>query len=289
MIEKLKTTSLWTDSKYMPLGYIILSLALHAILLFSLSRLTAEQKPLTEDKPLMARILTKEILPPREKETPALPPKSKPQKSTAQPLEGKQKESQKQAASRQLESGPLRPNSTDGQPSPATSARDEFPLEENPPAKENKRPPTAADRLFSQDVISGEARSYVRSHPSKTAARAKTGAHNDTEISFDVDDMKYHNYLLRLRETIESVWVYPPQAGRKGIFGDLFIKFTIDKNGALARVDVERTSGHRMLDEAATQALRTAFPFWPLPSEWDMDTFTITGHFVYTLQTFGPR
>jgi protein TonB len=290
----------------MPIRYIIISLALHVVLLFSLNRLVVEQKPPKEDKPLIARILTKEIQPPKPvTETPTLPPKTKPQKSTVSKEPQKSKlpnEAQKQAAQsrpavktapehqlpmktsppREIEKGPEKlPSKTQ----PEKSAPSVFPLEENPPVTESRRQPTTADKLFSQDVMKGEARAYVYSHPSKSAARPKTGAHDDTEISFDVDDMKYHNYLVRLRDTIESVWSYPQQAGRQGLHGDLFIKFTINKDGTLAVVDVSRTSGHRILDESAMDALRRAFPFWPLPNEWGIDTFTITGHFIYTLQS----
>jgi len=323
----------------MPLRYIIISLALHVVLLFSLNHFVEEQKPPKDDKPLIARILTKEIPPPPTpaEETPTLPPKTKPQKSTVPhessvPNESSvrqkssiAKETQKQAApSRpavttakinhlpskasppvEVEKGPQR---TQSKEQPGKSAKSklprqenphqenphqknllqENPLQENPPLNESGRQPTAADRLFNRDFISGEARSYVYSHPSKTQVRPKPGA-NDTDISFDVDDMKYHNYLLRLRDSIESVWTYPRQAGRKGIYGDLFIKFTINKDGTLAAIDVSRTSGHRILDEAAMDALRRAFPFWPLPNEWEMETFTITGHFIYTLQVSAPQ
>jgi protein TonB len=232
-----------------------------------------------------------------------LPPKTKPQKSSIP------KEAQKQAAlSRpavktvpdnrlpskasppmqkaappgQIEKGPQRPPAKER---PGA----EFPLDENPPAEETRRKPTAADMLFNTDVIKGEARSYVDSHLSKSEGRSKAGSHDGTDISFDADDMKYNNYLQRLRDQIESVWTYPQQAGRSGAYGDLYIKFTINKDGTLAGVGVSRTSGHRLLDDAAVDALRRAFPFYRLPDEWGLDTFTITGHFIYTLNVSEPR
>lgn len=102
-------------------------------------------------------------------------------------------------------------------------------------------------------------------------------------ITFDTEEYKYRGYMRRLKETIESIWGYPREAAEKGIYGDLFIRFVIKKDGRLGEVKVVRTSGHGALDSAAIKALRDAEPFWPLPEEWGVNALTITGHFVYTI------
>jgi len=104
-----------------------------------------------------------------------------------------------------------------------------------------------------------------------------------TGITFDTDELKYYSYMRRLKERIESIWIYPPDAAEKGIYGDLYIKFTIKKDGYLGTVELIRTSGYRELDEAALQALKDGEPYWPLPKNWDKEAITITGHFIYTL------
>lgn len=105
----------------------------------------------------------------------------------------------------------------------------------------------------------------------------------DKGITFDASEFKYYGYLQRLREKIESIWRYPPGAAEKGIYGDLYVRFTIMKNGRLGAVELLRTSGYRALDDAAIKALWDAEPYWPLPNEWGREGFTITGHFIYTL------
>ncbi len=102
-------------------------------------------------------------------------------------------------------------------------------------------------------------------------------------LLFDVSDLKSLLYNLKLKERIEHIWIYPPGAAARGISGDLIIRFTIKKNGKLGSVELVRTSGYKDLDDAALKALRDASPFWPLPEAWGMDTYTITGHFVYTI------
>jgi len=108
-------------------------------------------------------------------------------------------------------------------------------------------------------------------------------------LTFSAKEFNDWGYLERLKEKIERVWQYPPQAAMRGIYGDLYIKFTIDKKGKLISIELLRTSGYRMLDDAAMQALRDAQPFWPLPDEWQKDSLTVTGHFIYTLRGFYLR
>lgn len=113
-------------------------------------------------------------------------------------------------------------------------------------------------------------------------AQKETEKKTDNPITFSTKEYQYQGYMQRLKEKIEGIWKYPSDAALKGIYGDLYIRFTIKKNGRLGAVDLIRTSGHKSLDDAALKALRDAEPYWPLPDEWGRDALTITGHFVYT-------
>jgi periplasmic protein TonB len=105
----------------------------------------------------------------------------------------------------------------------------------------------------------------------------------DKKLSFDGKDLKFMLYDRKLKERIEHIWIYPPSAAARGISGDLVIRFTIMKNGKLGAVELIRTSGHKDLDDAAIKALKDASPFWPLPESWGMDSYTIDGHFIYSI------
>ena len=109
------------------------------------------------------------------------------------------------------------------------------------------------------------------------------GKKEESEVTFSTKELKYYSYMMKLKGRIERLWRYPPEAVRRGLYGDPYIRFTIKKDGYLGSVELVRTSGFRELDEAAIQALRDGEPYWPLPENWDMDGITITGHFVYTL------
>ncbi|MBN2654109.1 MAG: TonB family protein [Nitrospirae bacterium] len=131
---------------------------------------------------------------------------------------------------------------------------------------------TNREKLFDKNIIGGLAKKYADDEQKKENA-----------ITFSVKEFKYHGYIQRLKEKIESSWSYPLEAARQGIYGDLFVQFTIKKNGELGAVTLTRTSGHKVLDDAAIKALRDAAPYWELPSNWPESSITITAHFVYSL------
>lgn len=103
------------------------------------------------------------------------------------------------------------------------------------------------------------------------------------EITLDTDDLMYTSYLQGLKSRIETIWKYPETARRDGVQGDLVMKFSIAKSGRVENIELVKSSGYPMLDNAAKQALHDASPFNPLPDKWNKDYFTITGTFVYRL------
>jgi len=103
----------------------------------------------------------------------------------------------------------------------------------------------------------------------------------DRGLTFDTAEFRHRGYMRMLREKIEDAWQYPGEAARRGISGDLYIKFVINRDGHLTDIKLLRTSGYRLLDEAAMNALKNAEPYWPLPEDWNKDTLEIKGHFIY--------
>ncbi len=100
-------------------------------------------------------------------------------------------------------------------------------------------------------------------------------------IPLDTPDPKYQDYFKVLRERIQANWTYPREAGDRGIGGALLIEFHIAKDGRLAYVEVRRSSGERILDEYAVNALKLAQPFPPVPDNIAKQVLAINGNFVY--------
>lgn len=139
---------------------------------------------------------------------------------------------------------------------------------------------SAREKLFDTGVIGETAK--------KEPSSKGTGKKGDT-ITFDTKDYRFAGYMKKLRDKIESIWEYPVEAAKKGIYGDLRIRFTIKKNGTLGAIELVRTSGYKSLDDAAIKALREGEPYWPLPDEWGMESYEILGHFIYTMYGYGLR
>ena len=103
------------------------------------------------------------------------------------------------------------------------------------------------------------------------------------EITLDKDDLEYTSYLHSFKKRVETIWRYPETARREGIQGNLVMRFSIIKSGKVEDIDIIKSSGYPMLDDAARQALLDASPFNPLPGNWKKERFTITGTFMYRL------
>ena len=84
-------------------------------------------------------------------------------------------------------------------------------------------------------------------------------------IPLETADPKYQEYFKQLRQKILANWVYPWEAGSRGIEGDLEIEFVIAKNGHLQYIERSRSSGVTLLDNAALNAVKLTQPFPPVP------------------------
>lgn len=141
------------------------------------------------------------------------------------------------------------------------------------------------EKLFDRNIIGDLAQRESEKELREREAQGK----KMKSLTFDTENYKFLIYNKRLKERIESIWIYPHEEASKGIYGDLIIRFTIKKNGTLGAVELVRTSGYQNLDTAAMKALKDGEPYWPLPDEWGMDAYTIVGHFVYTIYGYYLR
>ena len=88
---------------------------------------------------------------------------------------------------------------------------------------------------------------------------------------------------MKVRERIRANWVYPREAGDRGVEGQLLIEFHIAKDGRLESIELVHTSGTQILDEAALTAVKLAQPFPPVPDEISKANVAINGQFRYQI------
>lgn len=264
---------------------LVYSLILHVLALLLAFSLVKEERE-KEPPPFFAEIITPEELQQKRLGHPKIPPLPKKDKTFRMPKLPKDIPSPEEfsavSSQSKVEQMPQKPSAdTDSEQKGDNASTDTSSMDSGFSKNEkgmNKQgasegPPSQSfrERLFDKDVIG------------KLAQKNKENTKPESGITFDIKGFKYYGYMQRLKEKIEGIWRYPSDAAEKGIYGDLYIRFTIKKDGKLGAVELIRTSGHKILDDAAIKALKDAEPYWPLPEEWGRDGFTITGHFVYSI------
>ncbi|MEJ1296132.1 MAG: energy transducer TonB [Candidatus Sedimenticola sp. (ex Thyasira tokunagai)] len=133
-----------------------------------------------------------------------------------------------------------------------------------PPKKPLKKRVTAAQLLASANPeiarltaeIARKERAYAK-RPRKKFISASTKEH------------KYASYLDSWRRKVESVGNlnYPDEARRKKLYGNLVLEVSIRQGGDVSEIAVRRSSGHKLLDDAAIRIVKQSAPFAPFPAE----------------------
>jgi protein TonB len=70
------------------------------------------------------------------------------------------------------------------------------------------------------------------------------------------DAAEYSGYLALVRSRIQESLTYPTSARRRGLTGTVQVDLAIDTTGAVSHVSLAASSSHRVLDDAALDAVR---------------------------------
>ncbi|MBU1689972.1 MAG: TonB family protein [Gammaproteobacteria bacterium] len=87
-------------------------------------------------------------------------------------------------------------------------------------------------------------------------------------------EYRFARYAEDWRIKVEKVGNlnYPEEAKRQKIYGSLQLIVNIKADGSVERVEVRRSSGHKVLDEAAIRIVRLAAPYAAFPEDIRKDT-----------------
>ncbi|MGD8476088.1 MAG: TonB family protein [Burkholderiales bacterium] len=110
-------------------------------------------------------------------------------------------------------------------------------------------------------------------------------------IGARAESVVYAEYVEKWRQRIETVGTqnYPEEARRQRIFGSLLLTVSIKADGSVEKVEVDRSSGHTILDRAARQIVELAGPFAPFPAAIrnEYDILSITRQWSFTRNDLG--
>jgi len=86
-------------------------------------------------------------------------------------------------------------------------------------------------------------------------------------INARTHEYKYASYMEAWRQKVERIGNlnYPDEARRRRLSGNLLLDVAIGADGSLEDITLRRSSGHKVLDDAAIRIVKLAAPFSPLP------------------------
>jgi protein TonB len=104
-------------------------------------------------------------------------------------------------------------------------------------------------------------------------------------IGARVEEYRFAQYVEDWRQKIERVGnLNYPEAAKGRLYGSLVLTVIIKANGDLDRVEVNRSSGQRLLDDAARRIVQMAAPYAAFPEaiRRDTDVLEITRTWTFT-------
>ncbi len=85
---------------------------------------------------------------------------------------------------------------------------------------------------------------------------------------------KYATYMETWRARVERIGNlnYPDRAKRKHLSGSLVLNVALNSNGSVDHISIVRSSGKKLLDDAASRIVELAAPYKPFPPEIRRET-----------------
>jgi len=166
-------------------------------------------------------------------------------------------------------------------PEPQAKPEPEAPVAEASPAKERPKPkvvtpplPTAAQlitRSFAMASLNAELQQKLEMRARRPRRKF---------ISANTKEFRFAAYMDSWRAKVERVGNinYPDEARRRDLSGSLLLDVAINPDGSVREITVRRTSGHKILDDAAVRIVELASPFAPFPDDFrkEIDILHVT-------------
>ena len=104
-------------------------------------------------------------------------------------------------------------------------------------------------------------------------------------IGARAQEYRFAQYIEDWRQKVERIGTLNyPEAARGKLYGSMVLTVSINADGTLGRVDINRSSGYKVLDDAARRIVQMASPYAPFPPEIrrDTDIIEITRTWYFT-------
>ena len=104
---------------------------------------------------------------------------------------------------------------------------------------------------------------------------------DERTVSLETESSEFAPYLATVKHRIERRWLIPRFAKEVGLTGKLVLLISITREGKLVRLQIDKSSGVPILDEAAVEAVTTAAPYVPFPPQFTYRQLNIVANFEY--------
>ncbi len=169
---------------------------------------------------------------------------------------------------------PPEPQQSD--PEPEQSAESEQPPEPSKPEAEvaevpdePEQPTPSASELVNKSLEMASLNAEIQRKMKARAERPKR-----TFISASTKEYKYASYMEAWRTKVERIGNlnYPEEARKRGLTGSLILDVALKPDGSVDEITIRRSSGNKLLDDAAIRIVELAAPFAPFPDNIRKDT-----------------
>jgi len=171
----------------------------------------------------------------------------------------------------------------------------------NPSSERGKK--TYTQKQFSREALTGYSKNKALPRAEKSAAyenvkrsqgtneRMKQQEQSVLEVgglTLSTYRWQWAPYVYAMKRKLKHVWIAPAAYYRLGlVHGASVIKFTINRDGSLAGMQLLRHKGHESLQISSMQAIEALFKFLPLPDDFPEESLTIIAELTYPDLTRG--
>ena len=171
-----------------------------------------------------------------------------------------------------------------------TDAHGQEPTTEEPGAQQSRKEQPQVDAASSSDT-GEESRSTGepgQSAEANASAETPAGSSGPGEASAEPGSLAidltgegyvpdaWSEYLGELQTWLRQHKEYPRRARFRRQEGTTFLQFVIDRDGRLRAYDIEKSSGHDLLDRAVIDMIQRAQPLPPIPNDLEQNRLVLT-------------
>jgi protein TonB len=178
----------------------------------------------------------------------------------AQPLAPEEPPPEEPALSRPVEEEPPPPD-PDTVPTPRAKPERSEVAEVSPPPEPAKEPENPKETA----AAPAKPAAPPPSAPSAAQSAARSGGAGGGGAAETAGNAAASAYRAKVAAQLKRKRFYPNAARRDRLTGSTTVSFTLNASGKVTAVRVVRSSGKRILDEAAIEMVRRASPYPPIP------------------------